>query len=564
MSVSHYRIPPSALPHHRAPHSKDRQLWPTHVPSITEDISFRRHASAVSIPRLREAIHSLDCKMASLMSQRHDLEYRLEQAVRLQSPVHRLPSELLATIFITGVLEMGDDNPIMVPTLMLVCRYWAEIALDTPILWSKIAISPHDSLEKARRKLTRSKSSPLDITINFGPRVEYTNSVTEQVIHAMDMVRPALWRTRSFSLSVPNRPQAHAALSRCQEEVPLLESLTIQIYHSMQDDRYSSPILPLFKGQTPRLRSVSLTSFNFGWDLRLVSSLRVLKLGGYFNGFAPSSSTLIGILRQCPELEELALRNMSDVDSYPCYGVVPEDFETPTGKPIRLSKLTKVSFYCSGFAFTRQIMSQLTFPNLESLELCYLENITPILQLLYNQALTRLPMQHLRIESCLFNEPKFVNLLRRLTSLTKLELADVEDASTSLLKSLSSSQPWICPKLHTVTLDGCTSFDWDSLRSFVESRLPANSYPHFSDAQAFRSAQLASVSASSSASNASRQRQHRSLQHKSRSIAILGSNRLRSIDVTRCTQISKEMVQWLRMYVSDVRCEPAKGIWGGP
>ena len=38
--------------------------------------------------------------------------------------------------------------------------------------------------------------------------------------------------------------------------------------------------------------------------------------------------------------------------------------------------------------------------------------------------------------------------------------------------------------------------------------------------------------------------------------------RLVSVDVTRCTQISKEMVQWLRMYVAEVKCESAKGVWG--
>lgn len=46
--------------------------------------------------------------------------------------------------------------------------------------------------------------------------------------------------------------------------------------------------------------------------------------------------------------------------------------------------------------------------------------------------------------------------------------------------------------------------------------------------------------------------------------ALLGPKRLRSIDVTRCHQISKEMVQWLRMYVTEVKCEPAKGVWGEP
>lgn len=301
------------------------------------------------------------------------------------------------------------------------------------MLWAKISVSPHDSLEKARRKLSRSKSCPLDISISFGPRLEHLNTVTEQVIHAMDLFRPALWRTRSFSLSVPTRPQAHAALSRCQEDAPVLESLTIQVYRS-QDDHYSSPPLPLFRGNTPRLRSCSLTSFNFGWDTRLVSRLRVLKLGGYFNGFVPSPNTLLGILRQCPELEEFVLRNMSDVDSDSCYPPSFQENDLPvSAKVVRLPRLSKVSFYYSGIVFTRQIMSQITFPNLESLEMCYLENVTPILQLLYNQALTRLPLQSLRIESCFFNEPKLVTLLRKLPSLTKLELVDVEDASSSLL-----------------------------------------------------------------------------------------------------------------------------------
>ncbi len=38
-------------------------------------------------------------------------------------------------------------------------------------------------------------------------------------------------------------------------------------------------------------------------------------------------------------------------------------------------------------------------------------------------------------------------------------------------------------------------------------------------------------------------------------------HRLQSIDLTRCHQISKEMVQWLKMYVADVKCDTAKGVW---
>jgi hypothetical protein len=385
----------------------------------------------ISIPCLREALYSLDMKMAMLMSQREELEFHLEQAVRLQSPVQRLPSELLSSIFVTAVLGIDDSDSVMVSTLMLVCRYWADVALNTPVLWSTILVSTHDSLVKARRKLARSKSVPLDITINFSPRVEHSSGVTENVIHAMDLIRPALWRTKSFRLSVPSRSQAYAALSRCQEDAPLLENLSIRIFHSIQEDHYTTPPLSLFNCHTPRLRSCSFTSFNFGWNVKFVSRLRILKLGGYYNGFSPSVDTLIDILRECPELEEFALRNMSDVELDVC-SVSEEEIDPP--KVLRLRRLLKASFYYAGVARTRMLLGQISFPALETLEFCYLDNLTPILHHLRTQSLTSLPLRALRIESSFFDELKFVKLLCRLPSLVTLELVDVEDASSNLLK----------------------------------------------------------------------------------------------------------------------------------
>ncbi|KAG6868982.1 hypothetical protein C0993_006504 [Termitomyces sp. T159_Od127] len=503
----------------------------------------------ISIPLLREAIDTLDTRMATLMNRRHELETHLERAVRLQSPVLRLPSELLSSIFVMGVLEIGDEDPVMVSTLMLVCRYWSEVALNTPVLWTKISVSPHDTLEKTRRKLERSKSCPLDISINFEPRMDYTTSIIEHVIRAMELIRPALWRTKSFRLSVPNRPQAHAALLRCQENAPLLETLSIHIHHSMQDDSYSSPLLPLFKGYTPRLQSCSLTSFNFGWDHRLMTNLRVLKLAGYFNAFTPSASTLLDVFRQCPDLEELALRNISSssVDFDTCHS---NDFSPPPlSRLIQLRRLTRLSLYYSGIGLTRQIMSHVAFPRLQSLEMCYLENVTPVFQLLYVQASTRLPLQHLRVESCLFNEINFINFLQRVPSLVSLELVDIDDTSSAFLKSLSSSQSWVCPQLEILSLHGCTAYDWDSLRGLVECRLSTIplAYPQPQPS-------LTSCAASICLKG--------QVQPEIDHLPSVTPRRLRAIDVTRCSQISKEMVQWLRIYVNEVKCEPAKGVWG--
>jgi hypothetical protein len=66
--------------------------------------------------------------MATLVIQRRELEGRLEKAVRSQSPVLRLPSELLSTIFVIGAFGLGEDNAVMVPTLMLVWYALAHFA----------------------------------------------------------------------------------------------------------------------------------------------------------------------------------------------------------------------------------------------------------------------------------------------------------------------------------------------------------------------------------------------------------------------------------------------------
>lgn len=161
----------------------------------------------------------------------------------------------------------------------------------------------------------------------------------------------------------------------------------------------------------------------------------------FYPSYGRSILLLSGILHECPQLEELALRNLSDVDCAPCFSD-SEDFDFPTlTKIVHLPKLKKASFYYAGIALTQQLMAQFTFPNLESLDLCYLENVTPVLQLVYTQALTRLPLRRLRIESSLFNELKLVNLLRRLPSLVMLELVDCEDASSGLLRVCAHFDP---------------------------------------------------------------------------------------------------------------------------
>lgn len=399
-------------------------------------------ASAAQIDHLRNALSNLESRMALLLSEKDLLESRLETAVRLQSPVRRLPSELLASIFVMGVMNMEEDDTLMLSTLMLVCRHWLEVAVNTPVLWTRIVAGVHHSLSHAQRKLERSKALPLQICVDFSPRVENGTITTESIVRTMDLLRTSIWRWKTFRLTVPNRPQANAALMRCTDEAPLLEVFSVRVLHSMPEEHYHSKSLPaVFEGRTPSLTSCSLTSFNFGWDLRLVSRLRILKLGGYWNGYSPSIDVTLNILRACPNLEELVLRNMSDVEAVACESDIPEYDETNDrlvrvndSRMINLPRLTKATFYYSGTLRTRTILRLLTCPALEHVDLCFLDNVSPMLEHLRRQSLTRLPLRHLRIEGCFLSELKLSRFLQRVPSLTSLELVDVEDVSSNLFK----------------------------------------------------------------------------------------------------------------------------------
>ena len=87
-----------------------------------------------TINHLRDAIASIETQIAHLMAQKRELQTRLEQEVRVESPVDRLPSELLSGIFVRSVgVGQEEENPVMLATIMLV---WcvASIPLKEPAL----------------------------------------------------------------------------------------------------------------------------------------------------------------------------------------------------------------------------------------------------------------------------------------------------------------------------------------------------------------------------------------------------------------------------------------------
>lgn len=383
----------------------------------------------LSIPHLRQALHLLESEMADLRSKREEIESKLEQAVRTQcpSPIHRLPCELIASIFALGVFPSEEEeDPLMLPTLMLVSRCWHDIAINTPALWSKIRIGNHNSVEKAARMLGRSKSVPLDISIDFNDLYNRRGSISDVLTRAMNLLAPSIRRWNSFHLSVPNRLQANTALSHCLSDAPMLRVLTVHVFHSMQEDVVSQPPNSLFGGYTPSLESCSLKSFHLGWSHSVLRNLQVIKFDGYWNGSDPSTAMILGILRACPGVRELTLRNLSDVSE--------SRTTSSSADLIHLPRLTKITLYYSGSNRTLSVLDRISFPALERIDIGYLDDAGPFFDILHRQSLSTLPLQHLRAESVYFSEAKLVRLLQRLPRLHSLDLVDVEDLSSDVLK----------------------------------------------------------------------------------------------------------------------------------
>jgi hypothetical protein len=169
----------------------------------------------------------------------------------------------------------------------------------------------------------------------------------------------------------------------------------------------------------------------------------VLKLDGYWGTSAPRTVALLAILRACPDLEELVLRNIYDDDGEAsatidsALSLRSDELALANPAPtlaVRLPHLRRLVLCCAGAVRSRALLARLHTPALQVLELTCLDDISPLLGALYVRALTSLPLKRLRIESCYVTEPALVRLLERLQSLTALELVDMEDVSPMLFK----------------------------------------------------------------------------------------------------------------------------------
>ncbi|KAF9040334.1 hypothetical protein BDP27DRAFT_766752 [Rhodocollybia butyracea] len=126
-------------------------------------------------------IHRFQIRIADIQNRREMLRIHAENLQSLQSPIRRLPNELLTRVF--GYLCIENDLTEGCPsavTLGSVCLRWRQLTIECPELWSNMVIylyEEDDFDEVVHGRLTclvnlyldRSKSHLLGLTFIGGP-----------------------------------------------------------------------------------------------------------------------------------------------------------------------------------------------------------------------------------------------------------------------------------------------------------------------------------------------------------------------------------------------------------
>jgi hypothetical protein len=221
-------------------------------------------------------------------------------------PISRLPPEALAMIF-SFLSPPGCDEEIYYQTLIRtthVCRYWREIALNCPTLWSHvdfIKLRPAGIAEI----LARAKMVPLFLEVS-GPRLSRAQ---------FDIFK------RELEAHIPHTNQislyggSQALLEHFVSSAPILESLAVSV---LSDSLYPSGfIIPntLFNGTAPKLTNLTLTGGSIRWNSPLLKGLRVLVIMMSPKKTRPTLGAWLDALNEMFQLEVLTLHYAVPINS---------------------------------------------------------------------------------------------------------------------------------------------------------------------------------------------------------------------------------------------------------
>lgn len=264
-------------------------------------------------------------------------------------PISRLPPEILCSIFFfASRLAIYDVQWIR---LTHVCRYWRDLALQSPSLWAN---PPLQHILWTEIMLSRSKMAGL--TVQADGVAIYHHNTRKNVSSIFQN-----YNTRIKHIQLELSFEVNSLLETLPSSAPMLESLVITVPYpnrlnfSYQDGSTNRPnyrILDESLCDMGQLRRMELTGLYINWDLHLPNTLTVLKLHEIPSLGIPEIDKMKDALEQMPLLQTLDLVNALPDIGHPLL----------SSRNIHLPKLQTLKL-SAGVAEADCLLRALTFPS---------------------------------------------------------------------------------------------------------------------------------------------------------------------------------------------------------
>lgn len=225
-----------------------------------------------------------------------------------------LPVELLAYIF-EYVATAYPAGSLRWTPVMLVCRRWHSVAINTPKLWTTIACPECHEDRWVLPLLKRSRDLPLSVRLHRD-RTLYTPSYfSRNTFHKLVKVlvqNPAdMRRLQSIHIRT-DLPHDTFTVEQCLEQFRL-PAPALRVFHLDAIDHRAVLSPDLFGGTAPSLREFTLkTRLGLSSTHPLLRNLTCLHLEVAGIAFLWSVEETLAVLAACPSLTSLALASVLD------------------------------------------------------------------------------------------------------------------------------------------------------------------------------------------------------------------------------------------------------------
>lgn len=235
---------------------------------------------------------------------------RIEALSTYLFPVLRLPPEVLILIFKAGS-RLPQDDPILGPStprpfplvVAAVSHQWRNIAINTPDLWTNIAIRHPRPYGWVPLCLERSCGQPIDITIECR-----SNLLTAPVVdHLLSTFMPHVGRWRRLAVMTSDPATIYAVSHKLANAcAPMLRHFQLSLSGSSGNQEVLLP--KILQGGARSLTSLRLDSISLPWDASPLVNLTTLDLRWLWHQTRLQYEQFRTVLTASPSIRALILR----------------------------------------------------------------------------------------------------------------------------------------------------------------------------------------------------------------------------------------------------------------